>query len=96
MSSTSIYQGTDGRIINRMHTMNDDQCSYGTGLIKMEDSFLCNRPYNVSGLLGAIPHEVLCPLTLIAGVVQTIAGPVTMISPAMSIGLDRLNRFSRR
>lgn len=96
MGSTSIYQGTNSRIINRRRILNDGRCSYGIGLVEVEDSSLYNGSHNVFGLLGLVPHKVLRALALVVGVIQTAARLVTMIFPTISTQLDRLNEGSKR
>lgn len=76
--------------------MNDSQCSYGIKLFEMKDFSLCNWAHNVSGLLGAIPHKVLCAPVLIVRVVQTTVGSVTMISSVISTQLSRLKGVSTK
>lgn len=96
MGNTSIYQSTGGRFVNRKRTLNESWCSYGTRIIKMEDSSLRSRSNNVLRLLESLLHKVLRAPALVARVIQTATRLVTIVLPAMSTWLGRLNGVSKR
>lgn len=51
---------------------------------------------NVPRLLGIVSYEILNAPTLVTGVVKTIIGAITIILPAVTTRLGRLDRITRR
>lgn len=96
MSGTNVNQSTSERVINKKRTLNDSSCSYDTNLIEMEDSSSCNGFSSIPRLLGTVLHKMICAPTPIAGMFQTVAGLVTMISSTMVTYLGKLNKVTRR